>query len=308
MDQRYVQREPRAWTEHYLVLGWHRGVPAIARAIIATAGIAAPVVFVNVGDPEAVGKELDALKDSMATKDQMGHVLSAPTFLHISGSPADKEVLQAAGVSGAKALVIVADEAAGPVSGADDRTFRYIIAVRELNKDGTIVAEVIKPDRSSYIKNAGANEIEIRDTRQPFYIVAVSRAPGLGSAARQLFGAGSPQAVRKEVVPSELWNKTLRETREWFRTERAEMVIGIISDPESLSVNDVMGTGTGWVSSFIERMLAESGQDVLAEARGQRQVRINPKDDYRIGPRDSAIVIPTGRKTTAKAAIRGSTG
>ena len=144
MDQRYVQREPRAWTEHYLVLGWHRGVPAIARAIIATAGISAPVVFVNVGDPEAIAKDLDALKDSMATKDQMGHVLSAPTFIHIEGTPSDKEVLQSAGVSGAKALVIVADEAAGPVSGADDRTFRYIIAVRELNKDGTIVAEVIK--------------------------------------------------------------------------------------------------------------------------------------------------------------------
>ena len=55
-------------------------------------------------------------------------------------------------------------------------------------------------------------------------------------------------------------------------------------------------------------MLAESGQDVLAEARGQRQVRINPKDDYLIGPRDSAIVIPSGRKVDAKAAVRGSTG
>lgn len=308
MDQRYVQREPRAWTEHFLVLGWHPGVPAIARAIIATAGISAPVVFVNVENPDAVTKALDALRDSVAQKDQMGNVLSAPTFLHVPGVPADKEALQSAGASGAKAVVIVADESAGPLSGADDRTFRYIIAFRELNKDGTVVAEVVKPDRASYIKNAGANEIEIRDTRQPFYIVAVSRAPGLGAAARQLFGAGSPQAVRKQVVPSELWNRSLKETRAWFRAERAEMVIGIISDPESLSVNDVMGTGTGWVSGFIERMLAESGQDVLAEARGQRQVRINPPDDYRIGPRDSAIVIPTGRKVTEKAAIRGSTG
>ncbi len=308
MDQRFLQREPRAWTDHFLVLGWHRGVPAIARAVIATAGVSAPIVFVNIGDPEAIGKELDALKEALSDKDQMGHVRSAPTFLHVPGSPAEKEVLQTAGASGAKAIIIVADEVAGPLAGADDRTFRYIIATRELNKDGTIVAEVIKPDRGTYIKNAGANEIEIRDTRQPFYIVAVSRAPGLGAAARQLFGAGSPQAVRKEVVPSELWSKPLREARAWFRSARSELVIGIISDPESLSVNDVMGTGTGWVSGFIERMLAESGQDVLAEARGQRQVRINPPDDYMIGPRDSAIVIPTGRKVAAKVAIRGSTG
>ena len=65
MDQRYVQREPRAWTEHYLVLGWHRGVPAIARAIIATAGIAAPVVFVNVGDTDAMVGEAPAQVTAM---------------------------------------------------------------------------------------------------------------------------------------------------------------------------------------------------------------------------------------------------
>ncbi len=300
MDQRYVQREPRAWTEHFLVLGWHRGVPAIARALIATAGISAPIIFVNVGEPEDIGKQLDDLKDAISVKDALGHVFSAPTFLHIQGSPAEKEVLQSAGTSGAKALIIVADEVAGALAGADDRTFRYVISVRELNKDATIVAEVVSPGRTGYIKNAGASEIEVRDTRQPFYLVAVSRAPGLGSGARQLFGAGSAQAIRKQVVPQELWNKNLAECRAWFRSERAELVIGIISDPESLSVNDVMGAGTGWVQGFIERMLAESGQDVLAEARGQRQVRINPPDDYVIGIRDSAIVIPTGRKIAAK--------
>lgn len=302
MEPIVTSNDPSDWQDHFLVCGWHRGVPSIVGQLVTMSGYRVPVAMINDLPAETMAPVIAHLYQDVTRRDAATGATQTVPIVHISGSPADERMLQAAGASRARAAIIVVDEAGGPASGADDRAFRYTIALREMTSDATIVAEVQKPDRVQYLRNAGANETEIRDTRLPFYLVAATRSPGLGTAARQLFGTGSPQAVRKEPVPSALWGKTLVETRQFFRRERGEFIMGIISDPEQLSVNQVLSSGSSWVSGFIERMLAESGQDVLAEARGTRQVRVNPPDDYIIGPRDSAIVVPTGGRTSAPAA------
>ncbi|MBI3969644.1 MAG: NAD-binding protein [Chloroflexi bacterium] len=295
MEQWKAGADPQQWSEHFLVCGWHKNVPSIVRQLVAMSSHQVPVALINDLPAETMVGLLDQLRQELAHSGDSSGSTVVPPLVHIAGSPADDRKLAAAGAARARAAIIVADEAGGPLSGADDRAFRYTIALREVNSEATIVAEVQKPDRVQYLRNAGANEIEIRDTRLPFYLVAATRSPGLGTAARQLFGSGSPQAVRKAPVPSALWGRTLAETRQYFRRERGELVLGIISDPEQLSVDQVLSSGSDWVRGFIDRMLAESGQDVLAEARGTRQVRINPPDNYAIGPRDSAIVVPTGK-------------
>jgi len=277
--------DPSAWHDHYLVCGWHGGVPVIVRQLTALAGGRPSVALVNEAAAPVVGAAVEQLQRDLA-----GQAVVA----HVSGNPADSRTLQACAAARARAAILVSDEAGGPAPGADDRVFRYAIALREVSDDLVIVAEVRSPERVQYLRNAGANEVEVRDTRLPFYLVASSRSPGLGPAARQLFGSGSTRAVRKEPVPEPLWGRTLAETRDFFRRERAGLVIGVITDPEELSVRQVLSAGSDWVRGFIDRMLAESGQDVLAEARGTRQVRLNPPDSYVITPRDSAIVIPTG--------------
>ena len=289
---------PREWSDHFLICGWHGGVPSIAKQLVVMSGRQVPLALINEVEPERFRTVLEHMTQELvaAGSASMNGGAAVPPLVHVPGNPADVRVLEEATASRARAAIVVADEAGGPSSGADDRSFRFVIALRELSADMAIVAEVQKPDRVPYLRNAGANEVEVKNTRLPFYLVAATRSPGLGGAARQLFGSNSTRAVQKVPVPEALWGRTLAEARGYFRAERGELIIGVITDPERLSVDAVLTSGSEWVRVFIERMMAESTEDVLAEARGTRRIVLNPPDEYVITPQDSAVVTPSARR------------
>lgn len=298
MEPQAAAANPREWRGHFVICGWHEQAGSIVRQLVSMSGGQTPVALVNEVRAETMTGILDQLREDLArAPGAPGPSGTVPPMVHLFGDPADESVQEAAGAGRARAAVIVVDEATGPPS--DDRTLPYTLAFKSKNSDAVVVVEVLSADFAQYVRRAGADEVVVRDVNLPFYLVAAARSPGLGTAARRLFGADSPYAVRREPIPDELRGGTLADVRQHFRRQHLGLVLGIISDPEQVTVDQVLGSGTGWVDQFIQRMLAEAETDVLAEAKGARQVHVNPPDDLIIGPRDFAIVVPEVRRAAS---------
>jgi len=284
---------PREWEGHFLLCGWRRGAEAVLEQLATVALEPVGVALVSQAPPETITHVLDQLRA------RLGAAADLLVLRHVPGNPADEAVLAAAGAARARAAVILADEAGGPAASTDDRVLSWTLAVRDATADAQIVAEVLRLEAETHVRKAGASEVMVRDAHTPFYLAAATRQPGLGAAARQLFRAGGPQSLRRAAIPDHLRGASLAAVRDYLRQETGALVVGIITEPDRVTVEQLLGSSTDWVDRFIQRMFAESGQDLLRQQGQRREIRVNPPDDYVIGPRDFAIIVPPFRPRAA---------
>ncbi len=129
-----------ALSNHYLVCGWNsRGRYVLERLIKAAGGDQVPVAVLC--DLEATPFEHDMV------------------FFY-GGSPVSEKDLQRVNVDKTRAIVILADEAGGGRPGdIDARTVLCALAIKSLNKEAKITAEVLEPQNTEHLERAGVGEI-----------------------------------------------------------------------------------------------------------------------------------------------------
>ncbi|MFN2568878.1 MAG: TrkA family potassium uptake protein [Candidatus Dormibacteria bacterium] len=121
--------------------------------------------------------------------------LSGSGELHVVGDAAVDDVLQAAGIDRARALVSVVD--------SDERNVYIVLTARSLNPDVFIVARSSYPDSEAKLRRAGADRVLSPYTLSGTRMAALAAQPAaVDSLDLVSTGEGKPMRIEELVVPA----------------------------------------------------------------------------------------------------------
>jgi hypothetical protein len=194
-------------------------------------------------------------------------------------------------------------------SKADDRTLFTALAVRDMNQEVKLCAQLMDPEKEAAVRNAGVDEIVITGQDTSFFLTSGAVAPGMVRVAQQLLTYGSGREIKRVELPRELRGQTFREARLYYRAT-GQLLLGIISEAAVVTIGDLLGNSTDWVDEFIRSAFQSSGSDVVDQDKDRTQAILAPPDDYVIGSKDFGIIIGAppareGRENQASAGARG---
>ncbi len=175
-------------TGHVVVCGWNRAGQSVLREIFADA--AAHVVLITEGErpPEDVPEE----------------VHKTGRLYHVAGDHTRVEVLQAASIAHASAVVILADNLTPrPDQDRDARTVLAGLTVERIAPNAFTCAELTNRDNASLLKLAGVDEIVVPHEYSGVILGSVSRTRGLVEVLDEILTTTHGNGFHKVVLPEE---------------------------------------------------------------------------------------------------------
>jgi hypothetical protein len=159
-----------------------------------------------------------------------------------------------------------------------------------MNPDIKITAELMLPENEADIRRVGVDDIVLAGQDAGFFMSAGALSPGLGNAAREMLKASGEAEIRRIDFPRNMRGLSYQEVFNLYRQQDV-LLVGVISERINVSLDDLMGSGTGWVTGLIKRLMAEASQEILGQDQEKIQILWDPGDDYTIGSTDAALVI-----------------
>lgn len=261
--------------DHTVICGWNDRAEAIIAGLISSTRGRPQIVLVN----ELPEERLLELK----------YKYRRIAIQFVRGDPTNEQALDRAGVAHAAAVIVLADAVGAP--GAEDlRTTVVVLTVEKMNPEVTTTAELLDPANEPDVRRVGVDDVVVAGQDAGFFLAAGATAPGLGTAARELLHSGAEVELRRVEFPRTLRGRRYADAFAWYR-ERGALLVGVISERLNVTLDDVLGSGTGWVNDFIRRMLAESSEAVLGQDQEKIHVLFDPEDGYTIGDSDAALII-----------------
>lgn len=151
----------------------------------------------------------------------------------INGDPTTIDTLSRAHLGRARAILITAD-ATGDArrETVDARTVLTALAVRKLNDEIPILAELRSDDTASIAADAGVNEWIVADHFSGAMLSQSIQSPGLSALFAGLFATGSGYALRELVPPQSMVGDSFSQSAEAARTTHLGALVGIRRDDE----------------------------------------------------------------------------
>jgi Trk K+ transport system NAD-binding subunit len=261
---------------HTLITGWNDRVEAVIQGLIAsTPGGKPDIVLVNLLDQEKLA--------------ELKYKYRRINLRFVRGDSTSEQVLERAGVAKATGCIVMADTLVAP-GGEDLRSTVIVLTANKMNSDLKITAELMMSENEADIRRVGVNDIVLAGQDAGFFMSAGALAPGLGNAAREMLRASGEAELRRIDFPRNLRGLTYLEVFQAYRQQNI-LFVGLISERINVSLDDLMGPGTGWVSGLIRRLMAEASSEILGQDQEKIQVLWDPGDEYIIGTTDAALVI-----------------
>jgi hypothetical protein len=207
----------------------------------------------------------------------------------VRGDPTNEQTLERAGVRHADSVIVLADSVTAP-GGEDLRTTVIVLTVEKMNPEVKTTAEVLDATSELDVRRVGVDDVVVGGQDTGFFLSAGAVAPGLGTAARELLRAGGEAEIRRVDFPRALRSRSYQEAFAWYRSQGA-LLVGVITERTNITLDDVLGAGTGWVNDFIKRMLAEASDTVLGQDQEKLRVIFDPPGELVIGRNDAGLVI-----------------
>jgi voltage-gated potassium channel len=264
---------------HLLVCGWN---PNAESVLVELAGMdgetAAPIVLVNWMEPEA----FDAEKARFPNLD----------LRFVRGDFSHETVLKRASAGSAKACIVVPDSSgANSMANADERTILCCLAIRSINPDIEVSAEILHPESEQHLRRTKVDNIVVGGEYSGFVLSSASASKGLPKAARRLLSSGQGPRLRETVLPSALVGKTFAEASAWFLANGRGVLIGLLSEEKGVSLDDLLGDSTSAIDGFIKRKFLEAEINLAAETSAGCDVRLAPGPDYLLKEGDLAFIV-----------------
>ncbi|MBU6288745.1 MAG: NAD-binding protein [Chloroflexi bacterium] len=261
---------------HTIIAGWNDRAEAVIGGLIAsTAGGKPNIVLVNLLDAE----KLSELK----------YKYRKINLRFVRGDATSEQAMERAGAAKAANCIVMADSQQAP-GGEDLRSTVVVLTVDKMNPDIKITAELMLPENEADIRRVGVDDIVLAGQDAGFFMSAGALSPGLGNAAREMLKASGEAEIRRIDFPRNMRGLSYQEVFNLYRQQDV-LLVGVISERINVSLDDLMGSGTGWVTGLIKRLMAEASQEILGQDQEKIQILWDPGDDYTIGSTDAALVI-----------------
>ena len=218
-------------------------------------------------------------------------------FKFVRGDFTNEEVLKRANISKADSAIILADTSSGRSSEqADERTIIGSHAIKSLSPGIKISAEIVNEENRQHLKRIKVDSIIIRGEHLGTLLASAIASPGLPKVFSLLLSPEEENKFWKFDIPKHLIGKTFRELWEFFRKEYKAIVIAIIRETKTFSLEDILSHDLTAIDQFIKRKFEEAAIN-FSETKERRNIIINPEDDFIISENDTAIAIAKGFKS-----------
>ncbi len=267
------------FTGHVLICGWNPHVEEILRIfdLFGSKENAMKIVLVNEAPPE----RMEVITEAFPHLD----------IKFVRGDYTREPVLNRADAKEAAAAIVVPD--ASPQTGtlSDEKTLLALLTIKSINPKVKVITHIMDRENLQHIKRASADEVIVSDQHVGFFLANQILYPGAPQVAMELLNYEHGNDIHRVPIPEEFIGKAYGELFIHFKRTKNWTVIGIVTEEETVSLNDILSHDTSAIDAFIERKFREAGINV-SERMGMR-VDVNPPFDYQIQKKDLAVVIGT---------------
>ena len=261
-------------TQHTLLCGWNSSVEDILRIFDRFGSSDMNIVLINEAAPEKM--------DSIVNTYQ--HV----TIKFVRGDYTRETILIRANVKEASSALIVPDTTG--VS-TDEKTLLSLLTIKSLNPKIKVFTHIVNRENRQHIKRANADDVVVSDQHVAFFLANNILYPGTTQLANEMLDYERGNDIHRTSIPEEYVGKTFGEFFVEYKRLKNWTVLGLVTEEETVSLNDILSHDTSGIDAFIERKFREAGINV-AEKSGMR-VNVNPPFDYLLQKKDIAVILGT---------------
>lgn len=262
---------------HILICGWNPKARNVLEGVSGSEEAArTPVVLVSQMESDL----FDDLKTRFPGLD----------LRFVRGDHTQEAVLRRASAGSARACILLPDETgSGGSSNADERTIMACLAVKALNPEIHVSAEILKPESEQHLVRAQADDVIVNGELSGHLLSAAGFEPGLPGAARRLFSGES--RLRQSPIPPALVGRTFRDASGWYLSEKSAVLVGVLSKGRGMALEDLLSDDSSAIDAFIKRKFQEAELDLSRETGTGDEIRLAPGPDYVIRDTDWAFTV-----------------
>lgn len=263
---------------HIVLCGWNGNAVSVLAGLVSSKSGSVPVVLVNALESDRV----DAIRAGFPSLD----------IRFVRGDFTNEAVLRRASVSQARSVIVIPDSSlTGSLSGADERTILGALALRSLNPELAIGAELLSADNEAHLRRAGISDVMVAGTISGYLLSASTDSPSVPRAAQELIAPDSQNRLREAPMPSSLVGLSFAEASQWFMKNGMGVLVGVLSREKAVSFADLLSDDSSAIDAFIRKKFQEAEIDLAATDESGEQLRLAPPPDYLIRDGDTAFVI-----------------
>jgi len=269
---------------HIVICGYNSNLERVIRSIVNASPASPPdIVLVNAHDEAVVTDLIERFPEAPIR------------FVH--GDYSLESTLNRASITKASSAIILADPGPDGTAKPDDRTLLTVLAVKSMSQDVRVCVELVDRASEVHLRRAGVDQIIVTGEFSGFLLANAVMAPGIPQALKEMMHVEFGGSLRREKMPPDLVGKTFREAVIEFFDRFSLLLIGVITEKKSFSLETILTGEKGAIDDFIRRKFDEAGRSLEVESKGLLSVNINPGKDYVITEDDYAIVVTSERET-----------
>ncbi len=266
-------------TGHIMILGWNQNLEKIITGIPTfLGGTNFNLVLVNDGTEE----DYDEIKSKF-----IGFNIK---FVH--GDYTKENVLKRANIDDAASVILLADVMSNKtLDEADERTLLAVLTIKSMEPELPVFAEVIKEEKSKHILRAGAENVIINGEFNPVIIASSLSSVAMPTFIRSLISSTTDPKIKLEAIPKQFVGKKFLELFLHLREKTKGMPVALLTTKKDLTIDDLLSSNSA-IDSFIRAKFKEAEEDFSDDdTSAQKDIRINPSDDYIIDENDTQAFI-----------------
>jgi len=207
---------------------------------------------------------------------------------YVSGDYTKEPTLARANLKDALSVIILPDMSLTSEP-RDDKTLPAALAIKSMKRDIKVYAHVIDKENLSHLKRADVDDVIISDEHVGYLLASDISSPGIAQAVQTLLDPEKGVSFKRVKMPSDFVGKKFQEIHEYFKSQRNSIVIGFVSQDESVKITDILSSDYTAIDSFIERKFKAAGLDF--REKGGLRLNLNPPLDYIAQEKEDVIII-----------------
>jgi len=207
---------------------------------------------------------------------------------YVHGDYTKEATLARANIKDAKVVIIIPDMSMSSVP-RDDKTLPAALAIKAMKRDIKVYAHIIDRENYSHLKRANVDNVIISDEHVGYLLASDISTPGISQTMAALLSSQDEASLKRVHVPAEFVGREFREIQEYFKRQLNCIVLGFVSEEESLKLSDILSSDYSAIDSFIERKFKAAGLDMVEH--GGVRLNLNPPLNYVVHEKEDAIVI-----------------
>ncbi|OPX23204.1 MAG: hypothetical protein B1H03_02415 [Planctomycetales bacterium 4484_113] len=269
---------------HLIVCGWNLNAHSILQHLSQLSALEdkeLPTVLVN-SLPEEETTDIIATYPRLEIK-------------WVSGDHTHEVVLDRAAARTARAAIILADYSLHAPDKSDERAILTTLALKSLNPDIIVSAQVFNESTRAHLKRARADDVIVAGDQDGFFLLASSLAPGLNRMVQEILGPGGAHEVWVRPIPRSFVGKSFGELMQYWFSENGDILLGVIGFEPGITLSEVLSDDYTVIDRFIESKFKKAKLGGIGR-KGGYFPRLNPGADYTIAERDLAVCLTTVKK------------